>query len=96
MDSSIRVLSTLALKGAVGRLAGRYQVESGARIEQVTGIDVIGPIPYALQTPTVFSPAARSAPNCLIRATGCCAIWLHPKSRRCRGSPGWSLEFAGP
>jgi molybdate transport system substrate-binding protein len=55
MDSSIRVLSTLALKGAVVRLAGRYQVESGARIEQVTGIDVIGAIPYALQTPTVFS-----------------------------------------
>ena len=33
MDSSIRVLSTLALKGAVGRFAGTYQAESGARID---------------------------------------------------------------
>jgi molybdate transport system substrate-binding protein len=33
MDNSVRVLSTLALKGAVGDLAGRYQAESGARID---------------------------------------------------------------
>ena len=33
MDGSIRLLSTLALKGAVGRLAGQYQTESGARID---------------------------------------------------------------
>jgi molybdate transport system substrate-binding protein len=33
MDRSIRVLSTLALKAAVGRLAGGYQAESGARID---------------------------------------------------------------
>jgi molybdate transport system substrate-binding protein len=33
MESSIRVLSTLALKGAVGRFAGTYQAEGGARID---------------------------------------------------------------
>src|SRR5258708_4221678 len=33
MDSSIRVLSTLALEGAVGRLAGTDQAEGGARID---------------------------------------------------------------
>ena len=33
MDGSIRVLSTLALKGAVGRLAGQYQAEGGAWID---------------------------------------------------------------
>ena len=33
MDEVIRVLSTLALKGAVGRLAEQYQAEGGARIE---------------------------------------------------------------
>jgi len=33
MENSIRVLSTLALKGAVGNLAGRYQAVSGARID---------------------------------------------------------------
>jgi molybdate transport system substrate-binding protein len=33
MDDAIRVLSTLALKGAVGRLAGRHQAEGGARID---------------------------------------------------------------
>ena len=33
MDGSIRVLSTLALKGAVARLAGQYQAEGGARID---------------------------------------------------------------
>ena len=33
MDDAIRVLSTLALKGAVGRLAGQHQAEGGARID---------------------------------------------------------------
>lgn len=33
MAGSIRVLSTLALKGAVGELAARYQAESGAWID---------------------------------------------------------------
>jgi len=33
MDNSLRVLSTLALKGAVARLAAAYQAASGARIE---------------------------------------------------------------
>jgi molybdate transport system substrate-binding protein len=33
MDRSSRVHSTLALKAAVGRLAGGYQAESGARID---------------------------------------------------------------
>ena len=33
MADSVRVLSTLALKGAVGDLAGRYQAESSARID---------------------------------------------------------------
>ncbi|MFL6791490.1 MAG: substrate-binding domain-containing protein [Bradyrhizobium sp.] len=33
MDNSVRVLSTLALKGAVGRLAGQYQAAVGERID---------------------------------------------------------------
>ncbi|UGY02720.1 substrate-binding domain-containing protein [Bradyrhizobium quebecense] len=33
MDNSVRVLSTLALKGAVARLAAAYQAASGARID---------------------------------------------------------------
>jgi molybdate transport system substrate-binding protein len=33
MDSSIRVLSTLALKGAVGRFAETYKTETGTRID---------------------------------------------------------------
>src|SRR6266487_6686123 len=33
MSDAIRVLSTLALKGAVHGLAGRYQVAGGARID---------------------------------------------------------------
>jgi molybdate transport system substrate-binding protein len=33
MDKSVRVLSTLALKGAVGRLAGQYEAAGGARID---------------------------------------------------------------
>jgi molybdate transport system substrate-binding protein len=33
MDNSVRVLSTLALRGAVGSLAGRYEAASGARID---------------------------------------------------------------
>jgi molybdate transport system substrate-binding protein len=33
MESSVRVLSTLALAGAVRALAGKYQAESGARID---------------------------------------------------------------
>lgn len=33
MDNAVRVLSTLALKGAVHALAGRYQAASGARID---------------------------------------------------------------
>jgi molybdate transport system substrate-binding protein len=33
MDNAVRVLSTLALKGAVHNLAGRYQAASGVRID---------------------------------------------------------------
>jgi molybdate transport system substrate-binding protein len=33
MDNSVRVLSTLALKGAVGRLAGQHQAAVGERID---------------------------------------------------------------
>jgi molybdate transport system substrate-binding protein len=33
MENVIRVLSTLALKGAAGKLAGRFEAESGLRIE---------------------------------------------------------------
>jgi molybdate transport system substrate-binding protein len=33
MEDVVRVLSTLALKGAVASLAGRYEAESGARID---------------------------------------------------------------
>src|SRR6266536_2420463 len=33
MDNSVRVLSTLALRGAVVRLAGRYEATFGARID---------------------------------------------------------------
>ena len=33
MDNVVRVLSTLALKGAVGNLAGRYEAEANARID---------------------------------------------------------------
>lgn len=33
MESVIRVLSTLALKGAAGKLAGRFEAESGVRID---------------------------------------------------------------
>jgi molybdate transport system substrate-binding protein len=33
MDKSVRMLSTLALKGAVGRLAGQYEAACGARID---------------------------------------------------------------
>jgi molybdate transport system substrate-binding protein len=33
MDSSVRVLSTLALKGTVGRLAGQYEAASGTPID---------------------------------------------------------------
>jgi molybdate transport system substrate-binding protein len=33
MDNFIRVLSTLALKGAVGHLAGQYQAASGTRLD---------------------------------------------------------------
>jgi molybdate transport system substrate-binding protein len=33
MDRSLRVLSTLALKGAVSRLAGHYEVANGVRID---------------------------------------------------------------
>jgi molybdate transport system substrate-binding protein len=33
MDNSLRVLSTLALKGAVGRLAGHYEAANGVRID---------------------------------------------------------------
>lgn len=33
MENVIRVLSTLALKGAVGNLAGRYEAEAGTRID---------------------------------------------------------------
>ena len=33
MDDAVRVLSTLALKGAVHQLAGQYEAVSGARIE---------------------------------------------------------------
>lgn len=33
MENSVRVLSTLALKGAVSRLAGGYQTASGTRID---------------------------------------------------------------
>lgn len=33
MENAIRVLSTLALKGAAGKLAGRFEAESGVRIE---------------------------------------------------------------
>jgi molybdate transport system substrate-binding protein len=33
MQNTVRVLSTLALKGAIGSLAGRYGTESGARID---------------------------------------------------------------
>ena len=33
MENVVRVLSTLALKGAVSSLAGRYQAESGVRID---------------------------------------------------------------
>jgi len=34
MSDTIRVLSTLALKGAVHGLAGQYQAAGGARIDQ--------------------------------------------------------------
>lgn len=33
MENVIRVLSTLALKGAAGKLAGRFEAESGVRID---------------------------------------------------------------
>src|SRR5882757_1476736 len=33
MENSVRVLSTLALKGAVGNLSERYQAASGVRID---------------------------------------------------------------
>ena len=33
MENVLRVLSTLALKGAINRLAGRFEAESGARID---------------------------------------------------------------
>jgi molybdate transport system substrate-binding protein len=33
MDNSLRVLSTLALKGAVSRLAGHYEAANGVRID---------------------------------------------------------------
>ena len=33
MDNAVRVLSTLALKGAVHSLAGRYQAAGGVRID---------------------------------------------------------------
>ena len=33
MQNTVRLLSTLALKGAVRRLAARYEAEAGARID---------------------------------------------------------------
>jgi molybdate transport system substrate-binding protein len=33
MDNSVRVLSTLALKGAVSHLAGHYEAANGVRID---------------------------------------------------------------
>jgi hypothetical protein len=33
MDNAVRVLSTLALKGAVHALAGQYQAATGVRID---------------------------------------------------------------
>jgi molybdate transport system substrate-binding protein len=33
MDTTVRVLSTLALKGAVGHLSGRYEAATGTRID---------------------------------------------------------------
>ena len=33
MASAVRILSTLALKGAVGNLAARFEAEGGARID---------------------------------------------------------------
>ena len=33
MDNAVRVLSTLALQGAVRSLAGRYQAQTGVRID---------------------------------------------------------------
>src|SRR5256885_1205062 len=63
----LRVLSTLAVKGAFAELAKRFHAATGTRVEadlavqqiselkQVAGIEVVGPIPHELQVPAVFS-----------------------------------------
>src|SRR5437660_1695970 len=73
MVDTVRVLSTLALKGAVHRLADQYEALMATRIDadlavqqiselkQVTGIEVVGAIPLELQTPAVFSAGRMAA-----------------------------------
>jgi hypothetical protein len=55
MADTVRLLSTLALKGAVHRLADQYEASTATRIDADFAPTLVGAIPLELQTPAVFS-----------------------------------------
>ena len=63
-------------------------VQQISELKQIEGIEVVGPIPYELQTPAVFSAGRMAATDRPPRRTGCCAFLLRPKSRRCCATSG--------
>jgi molybdate transport system substrate-binding protein len=70
-------------------------VQQISELKQVGGIEVVGPIPYELQTPAVFSAGRMAASNRPRRQTGYCGISLRRKWPRCCVRAVSSLEFAG-
>ena len=64
-------------------------VQQISELKQVGGIEVVGPIPYELQTPAVFSAGRMTATNRPPRRTGCCGFSRRPRSRRRCARAAW-------
>jgi hypothetical protein len=54
--------------------AGDLTVQQISELKQVGGIEVVGPIPRALQRPAVFSAGRIEASNRTPRRIGCCGF----------------------
>src|SRR5947199_300561 len=105
MSDTVRVLSTLALKGAVHDLTSQYQAAGGARIDAdfaptfvlLERLRAGEAADVAVLTREGLDEAAREGRRRTRRPkrTSCCGFSRRPKSPRRCARAGWNLEFAG-